>query len=77
MIKIECVGKVIQNSYSLDEFIKNLSVVKGCHISLKYLQNSGLRRVLYLSVQECGALKDTYTDESMTAEEIWRIHEIF
>jgi hypothetical protein len=34
----------------------------------------GLRRVLFLTVTECGALKDTYTGEAMTAEEICRIH---
>lgn len=73
MMAINVVGKPTVTCNTFEEFSLALKAKASHHVSLKYLQKSGLTSVIFITITAGGQIKDTYTNEPKTERELWSL----
>ncbi len=73
MMEINVVGKAIIKCNTFEEFSLALKANASQHASLKFMQKSGLTRVIFITFTAGGQIKDTYTNEPKTEQELWAL----
>lgn len=74
MIKILNPGSEHVFCYTFEKFSKSINSVVGRHIALKYRKESGINRVIFITVTAKGVIEDTYTEKAFEIEELWKMH---